>query len=73
LDFVRQTVHENLKNLAHAPSVQMQNVPDVLKFQQISQEELQPDLTQDNVVITSERTQAPNEYYDSAKDHDKTD
>ena len=55
LDFVRQTVHENLKNIAHAPSVQMQNVPETFNFKQISQDELMPDVCQDNVVITSER------------------
>ena len=55
MDFVRQTVHENLKNIAHAPSVQMQNVPETFNFKQISQDELMPDVCQDNVVITSER------------------
>lgn len=49
-------MHENLKNLAHAPSVQMQNVPEsFFDPEQISQEEQYPDICQDNVVITSER------------------
>ncbi len=49
-------MHENLKNLAHAPSVQMQNVPEsFFDLEQISQEEQYPDICQDNVAITSER------------------
>ena len=56
LDYVRQTIHENLKNTAHAPSVQMQNVPESFySGEKVSQEEKEPDLVQDNVVITSER------------------
>jgi hypothetical protein len=73
LDYVRQTIHENLKNIAHAPSVQLQSVPD--KFfdtDLIPQDELVPDVCQDNVVITSERVQAPNEYYNDPKDHDRS-
>ena len=27
MDTIRQTVHDNLKNIAHAPSVQLQDVP----------------------------------------------
>jgi histone deacetylase 3 len=72
LDYIRQTIHENLKNLAHSPSVQMQTVPDkFLDTDQINQDELLPDLAQDNVVITSERISHKNEYYDSNKDNDK--
>lgn len=74
LDYVRQTIHENLKNCAHAPSVQMQNTPDsYFGSEVISQEEKEPDICQDNVVITSERITPFNEFYDSAKDHDKMD
>lgn len=54
---MRQTIHENLKNIAHAPSVQLQTVPD--KFfdtsEQIPQDELLPDVCQDNVTMSSER------------------
>lgn len=56
LDFIRQSTHENLKNLAHAPSVQLQNCPSsFFDSEQISQEEQFPDVTQDNVVASSER------------------
>jgi hypothetical protein len=49
-------MHENLKNLAHAPSVQMQNVPEsFFDPEQITQEEQYPDICQDNVAISSER------------------
>jgi hypothetical protein len=51
----------------------LQSVPD--KFfdtDLIPQDELAPDVCQDNVVITSERVQPPNEYYDSSKDHDRS-
>ena len=56
MDYVRQTIHENLKNISHAPSVQLQNIPD--KFfdtDQIPQDEILPDVSQDNVIISSER------------------
>jgi hypothetical protein len=56
LDYVRQTIHENLKNIAHAPSVQMQDVPmNFYNSEQIKQDELLPDVCQDNVMVSSER------------------
>lgn len=56
MDFIRQTMHDNLKNLAHAPSVQLQNVPDsFFDSEQILQDELNPDQCQDNVTISSEK------------------
>jgi hypothetical protein len=49
-------MHENLKNVAHAPSVQMQNVPDsFFDNEQIPQDELNPDVCQDNNLISSEK------------------
>ena len=56
LDYVRQTIHENLKNTAHAPSVQMQHTPEsFFSADVVSQEEKEPDVVQDNVVLTCER------------------
>jgi hypothetical protein len=43
LDSIRQTIGEHLKCLAHAPSVQMQDIPqDLLSFENI--EEADPDV-----------------------------
>lgn len=43
LDHIRQTVHENLRNLNSSPSVQMQDVPpDLLSLE--NTEELDPDI-----------------------------
>jgi hypothetical protein len=68
---VRQTIHDNLKNVAHAPSVQMQNVPmDLLDVDPLPNDELPPDICDDNAKMSSNRISAPNEYYDSANDHD---
>lgn len=73
LDYVRQQIHENLKNTAHAPSVQMQSTPNnFFETEKISQDEILPDVCQDNVIVSSERVQASNEFYDSSKDHDKS-
>lgn len=49
-------MHENLKSLAHAPSVQMQNVPDnFFDTDMIAQDEINPDQCQENVLINSEK------------------
>lgn len=72
LDYVRQTIHENLKNTAHAPSVQMQTVPETF-FTGESQDEKDPDVVEDNAIMSSERIMPKNEYFDSAKDNDRTD
>lgn len=49
-------MHDNLKNIAHAPSVQLQDVPDnFYDSEQIPQDELNPDQCQDNVLISSEK------------------
>ena len=43
LENIRQSVHENLRNLLHAPSVQMQDVPqDLLSLDH--EEETDPDI-----------------------------
>ncbi len=56
LDFMRQSIHENLKNCAHAPSVQLQNVPpSFFDSDTIAQDELLPDVCQDNIMVSSER------------------
>lgn len=56
LDNIRQTIHENLKNLAHAPSVQIQNVPDkLMETDPTNPDELPPDVCQDNVMINQDR------------------
>ena len=54
LDYVRQTIHENLKNTAHAPSVQMQYVPETF-FTGERQDEKDPEVVEDNVTMSSER------------------
>lgn len=73
LDYIRQTIHENLRNIAHAPSVQLQPiVPSFFDTDILPQDELQPDICQDNVVITNERVVPANEYYDSSKDNDRS-
>ncbi|XP_067662888.1 histone deacetylase 3-like [Haliotis asinina] len=69
LDHIRQTIHENLKNLIHAPSVQMQDIPpDLLNLENI--EEQDPDIRnhQDDV---DKRVEPANEFYDGDKDNDK--
>ncbi|XP_060072276.1 histone deacetylase 3-like [Ylistrum balloti] len=69
LDHIRQTVHENLRNLNNSPSVQMQDVPpDLLSLE--NTEELDPDIRnhQDSV---DKRIEPPNEFYDGEKDNDK--
>jgi hypothetical protein len=53
---MRQSIHENLKNCAHAPSVQLQNVPpSFFDSDQIAQDEVLPDVCQDNIMMSSER------------------
>lgn len=49
-------MHENLKNVAHAPSVQMQDTPESFyDGEQIPADETNPDQCQDNVTISSEK------------------
>jgi hypothetical protein len=56
LDFIKQTIHENLKNVAHAPSVQMQNIPEsAFDADQLVSDEVSPDICQDNALMSSER------------------
>jgi len=69
LDNIKTSVYDNLKMLAAAPSVQMQDVPsDLLSLE--NTEEPDPDVrqSQDDIDKTVE---ANNEYYDGDKDNDK--
>ncbi|XP_033636337.1 histone deacetylase 3-like [Asterias rubens] len=71
IDQVRQTVQENLKCIAHAPSVQMQDVPpDLLSLDET--EEPDPDV-RSSTKEQDERIEAANEFYDGEKDQDKED
>ena len=55
MDLIRQTVHENLKNIAHAPSVQMQATPSNIYDLDLTNENDDPDITPDNVMVNSDR------------------
>ncbi|CAE1268285.1 HDAC3 [Acanthosepion pharaonis] len=69
LDNIRTTVTENLKNVAHAPSVQMQDVgPDFAGFEM--KNELDPDVRNHQDEI-DRRIEPANEFYDGEKDNDK--
>ncbi|XP_038048330.1 histone deacetylase 3-like [Patiria miniata] len=71
IDQVRQTVQENLKCIAHAPSVQMQDVPpDLLSLEET--EEQDPDV-RNSTKDQDTRIEAANEFYDGDKDQDKED
>ena len=43
LDTIKQVIHENLKNLIHAPSVQMQDVPQDMLSLEENDDDLDPD------------------------------
>ncbi|XP_064626135.1 histone deacetylase 3-like isoform X2 [Lineus longissimus] len=69
LDSIRQTIGEHLKCLAHAPSVQMQDIPqDLLSFENI--EEPDPDVRNHDGEIST-RPEAANEFFDGDRDNDK--
>jgi len=72
LDTIKQTVHECLKDLQHAPSVQLQDVPpDLINLDDLEGE---PDPNPDVRNAEDEenkRIQPSNEYYDGEKDNDK--
>ncbi|XP_030844545.1 histone deacetylase 3 [Strongylocentrotus purpuratus] len=71
IDQVRQGVHDNLKCIAHAPSVQMHDVPpDLLSLENI--EEPDPDV-RNSTKDQDERIEPANEFYDGDKDQDKED
>ncbi|XP_072016454.1 histone deacetylase 3-like [Amphiura filiformis] len=71
IDQARQTVQENLKCIAAAPSVQMQDVPpDLLSLE--NTEEPDPDI-RNSVKEQDEKIEAANELYDGEKDQDKED
>ncbi|KAL5017145.1 hypothetical protein ScPMuIL_006734 [Solemya velum] len=68
LDSIRQTVNDNLKNLAHAPSVQMQDVPpDLLSLDNTNEGD--PDVTNTEEDM-DKRVEPANEYFDGDKDND---
>ncbi|XP_041358111.1 histone deacetylase 3-like [Gigantopelta aegis] len=69
LDQIRSTIHENMKCLIHAPSVQMQDIPsDLLSLE--DNEEPDPDI-RDNQDELDKRIEPDNEFYDGDKDNDK--
>ncbi|OWF47395.1 histone deacetylase 3-like [Mizuhopecten yessoensis] len=69
LDHIRQTVHENLRNLSNSPSVQMQDVPpDLLSLE--NTEELDPDIRNHQDTV-DKRVEPANEFYEGDKDNDK--
>lgn len=44
LDAIRQFIHENLKYLSHAPSVQMQDIPTDIFNMEDTDDNLNPDI-----------------------------
>ncbi|XP_052774900.1 histone deacetylase 3-like [Mya arenaria] len=69
LESLRQMVHENLKQVAFSPSVEMQDVPpDLLSFD--NTEEPDPDI-RNSQQDQDKRIEANNEFYDGDKDNDK--
>ncbi|XP_071952749.1 histone deacetylase 3-like isoform X2 [Antedon mediterranea] len=71
IDQVRQSVQDNLKCLQHAPSVQMQHVPDSLLSLE-NTEEPDPDSRNDQTEQDN-RIEPANELFDGEKDQDKED
>ncbi|ELU06885.1 hypothetical protein CAPTEDRAFT_184599 [Capitella teleta] len=68
LESIKQYVMENLRHIAHAPSVQMHDVPPDLIS--IDYDEPDPDSRLDD---EDRRVEAANEYYDGERDNDKDD
>ncbi|KAL4236523.1 Histone deacetylase 3 [Mactra antiquata] len=69
IEGLKQMVHDNLKQLACSPSVEMQDVPpDLLSLD--NTEEQNPDIT-NNQYDNDKRIEANNEFYDDDKDNDK--
>jgi len=68
LDTIKQTVHECLKDLQHAPSVQLQDVPSDLINLDDLEGEPDPDRRDEDSL---KRVQAQNEYFDGDKDNDR--
>nr|QVX32609.1 HDAC3 [Platynereis dumerilii] len=70
LESIRQFIHENLKYLSHAPSVQMQDIPTDIFNLEDPEENLNPDIR--NHQETEDRRIEPNnEFYDGEQDNDK--
>lgn len=70
LDVLRSTVLDNLKMIAHAPSVQMHDVPpDLVTFENYEGNE-NLDI-RDPILEQDERVEADNEFYDNDQDNDK--
>jgi hypothetical protein len=55
LDFIRQNIHDNLKNTAHAPSVQLQDVPLSFFDDDSHANEIPSDICADNLLINNEK------------------
>ncbi|CAL1280171.1 unnamed protein product [Larinioides sclopetarius] len=71
LETIVKHVTENLKCLVHAPSVQMQDVPeDLLRAQMEEEKETDPDVRMSQQEADA-KVEAPNEFYDGEKDQDK--
>lgn len=70
LDYLRQNVHDNLKQLVTSPSVEMQDIPPDLLSPLENTEEQDPDVRnhQDDI---DKRIEPNNEFYDGEKDNDK--
>ncbi|KAI0218009.1 Histone deacetylase 3 [Lamellibrachia satsuma] len=71
LDTLKQFIHENLRTLIHAPSVQMHDVPpDLISLDNV--EEMDPD-TRNQPEEVERRVEPESEFFDGEKDHDKDD
>lgn len=69
MDYLRQHVHDNLKQLVTSPSVEMQDIPpDILSLE--NTEEQDPDVRNHQGDIDN-RIEPNNEFYDGDKDNDK--
>ncbi|KAK2158305.1 hypothetical protein LSH36_173g05060 [Paralvinella palmiformis] len=72
LDSIKQFIHENLRHVAHAPSVEMQDIPpDLINLETIDHPETDPDVR--NNGDEERRAEHANEYYDGETDQDKED
>ncbi len=71
LDSVRQFVLDNLRHVAYAPSVQMQDVPpDLISLDNVEESELDPDIRNHQEDI-DRRVEPNNEFFDGEQDQDK--
>ncbi len=75
LDAIVQTTHDNLKMVAHAPSVQMQDTPraPLVPEDHGNLDELDPDGREARDLEEEQRTQHEGEFYDNDRDQDGDD